>query len=271
MTVTLLLVLLALIVSKSVARALPLEFEDTSLAEFVRAPMDIAWDASSDDVGVVAYDIYRDSGFLDSVGPVTIYQDTTVAPENAYQYVVYARDAAGDVSDPSDPADVVTLAQPSGLALSPTDDAYVRENSPDRNYGSGPLLEVDGSSKKDVLLKFDLSGIGTASVPSVIVRLYNLDGSGFGGEFFEVSDFYWTEDFVTFANAPAAGASLGSLGGVTPGNWYEIDLTAALNAALSSGDPYFSLRITSPDANGADYASKENSNGFSPELVLVLQ
>ena len=53
--------------------------------------------------GVVAYDVYRDGGFLDSVGGATLgYVDRLVTALTSYQYEVFARDAAGNVSVASD-------------------------------------------------------------------------------------------------------------------------------------------------------------------------
>ncbi|MDH3724808.1 MAG: DNRLRE domain-containing protein [Thermoleophilia bacterium] len=227
----------------------------------------MGWDASSDNVGVVGYDIYRDGGLLDSVdGATTSYQDDSVAPESSYAYFVVARDAAGNPSAASNTLDVVTPAQPQEFALSPTDDATIRPSRPDRNYGSNPALEVDASSKKDILMRFDVTGIGTATVTSATLRLYVVDGSSNGGDWTSTTDTNWSESTVTWNTAPAAdGSFLGSLGVVSPGTWVEIDLTT-----LISEDGVISVRGSSLSANGADYASKEDPAGFAPELVIVL-
>jgi hypothetical protein len=226
----------------------------------------LGWDASTDNVGVVAYDIYRDGGLLDSVGPVTTYQDLTVAPETSYQYEVRARDVAGNASDPSNTLDVTTPAMPSLLTFTPTDDAYIKESRLTRNYNLS-TINVDADSKKDGLLRFDVSGVGTQSVARVMLRLFVTDPSSTGGEFFKMTDTNWSEDTVTWATAPLGdGGSIGSLGAVVAGNWYEIDVTQ-----LVTGDGPMSLRISSTDSNGSDYASKENVNGNAPELVVVLE
>ena len=57
------------------------------------------------------YDIYRDGLPLASVGPVTTYNDTTVAANTTYAYFVKAKDATPNFSDPSNTANVTT---PSG-------------------------------------------------------------------------------------------------------------------------------------------------------------
>jgi len=68
----------------------------------------LSWNASTDDVGVAHYDVYRSTtpGFTPSqsnrIGqaPTASYADTNVAP-GTYYYAVAAEDAAGNVSAPS--------------------------------------------------------------------------------------------------------------------------------------------------------------------------
>ncbi|MET8158489.1 cellulose binding domain-containing protein [Sphaerisporangium sp. NPDC005289] len=70
------------------------------------------WQPSTDDVGVVGYDVYRQSatGYV-QVGSstATIFDDQDVVTGTSYTYIVIARDAAGNQSAPSDP--LVALAR----------------------------------------------------------------------------------------------------------------------------------------------------------------
>jgi hypothetical protein len=58
----------------------------------------LTWKASTDNVGVTGYDIYRDGAFLTTAPPLTSYDDLTVLPDTTYSYRIRARDAAGKVS-----------------------------------------------------------------------------------------------------------------------------------------------------------------------------
>jgi len=161
----------------------------------------------------------------------------------------------------------ITPAMEQELIFVPSDDASLHATSPATNYGIAPNLEVDASSEKDTLLRFDVTGIGTSSVENVTLRLYNIDASDFGGNFHIVTDNTWSEDTVTWSNAPAGdGAFLGSLGPVSVGFWYELDVTP-----LVIGDGPVSIRISSTSSSGADYSSKENTNGFAPELIVSIK
>ncbi len=70
--------------------------------------VNLTWKASTDNVGVTGYDIYRDGVLLTTVPPVTSYNDNTVLPDTTYSYRIRARDAAGKVSSLSSAATVTT-------------------------------------------------------------------------------------------------------------------------------------------------------------------
>jgi chitodextrinase len=65
----------------------------------------LQWGASTDNVGVTTYWIYRDGQFLTSVsGTALSYVDQ--APAGTHGYYVVARDAAGNQSPPSNTATI---------------------------------------------------------------------------------------------------------------------------------------------------------------------
>ena len=69
--------------------------------------IDLTWDASTDNVGVTGYNIYRDNLLIDT-SPTNAYSDTGLAIETAYQYEVSAFDAAANESARSDPDSATT-------------------------------------------------------------------------------------------------------------------------------------------------------------------
>jgi len=153
----------------------------------------------------------------------------------------------------------------SSLTFLPIEDAYIASGSPTINYGPATTLQVDNSPIKHFLLKFNVSGLNGQHVTSAKLRLYNVDPSGKGGDFYAVSDNSWQEETITWNTAPVALTTLlGSIGSVSTGNWYEVDLTA-----LITGDGTYSLRISSTSSDGADYSSKEGTN--PPQLVITIQ
>ena len=71
----------------------------------------LTWDASSDNMAVTAYDIYRD-GFLAGHSTSNSFSDEDLAASTFYTYTVKARDAAGNTSDASADASATTQAPP---------------------------------------------------------------------------------------------------------------------------------------------------------------
>jgi fibronectin type 3 domain-containing protein len=99
--------------------------------------VDLSWTASTDNLGVTNYDIYRGGALVGTVpggsaqGSSLTYQDTTVAPSTTYAYTVKARDAANNTSAASNTATVTTPAAstvpnaPSNLAATATSSTSV--------------------------------------------------------------------------------------------------------------------------------------------------
>ena len=95
--------------------------------------INLSWTASTDNFGVTGYRVYRSDqqsaiGSVD--GATTSYSDPTVAPVTAYTYTVAAFDAAGNESDPSDPAtvtsaDTVAPQPPRGLLAIPFSETHI--------------------------------------------------------------------------------------------------------------------------------------------------
>ena len=225
--------------------------------------VNLSWTASIDNVGVTGYDVLRD-GTVIGTAPSTSYTDSTAQGATTYTYAVRAFDAAGNRSDLSDSASVTTPVPP--LTFSPTDDASVRSDATGSNFGAATSLEADGKPRRDFLLTFSVTGVGTRRVVSAKLRLRCVDSSNRGGDFHRVANTSWSEQTVTWANAPAADTTvLASLGSVSSGTWYEVDVTS-----LVQGDGVVSLRVTSPAANGAAYSSKEGTASLAPQLVVTL-
>jgi len=71
----------------------------------------LSWAASTDNVGVAAYVVYSGASPLATVsGSTTVAKVTGLSPGSAYNLSVRAKDAAGNVSDPSNAIAVVTTA-----------------------------------------------------------------------------------------------------------------------------------------------------------------
>ena len=92
--------------------------------------VELSWQASTDNVAVAGYRVYRDGSEIASVTD-TVFFDSGLAAQTSYSYYVVAFDAAGNTSDPSDSVSVTTDAQLLQLdvrIISGNDDAEEGEN-----------------------------------------------------------------------------------------------------------------------------------------------
>jgi chitodextrinase len=70
--------------------------------------LNLLWTASTDAVGVTNYLIYRNGSLIDTIGNTTNYTVYGLTPSTAYNFTVYARDAAGNISAVSNTATATT-------------------------------------------------------------------------------------------------------------------------------------------------------------------
>ena len=219
---------------------------------------------------MTGYRIYRDNALEATTGGTrTSYADSGVAPATTYTYEVTAIDAVGRESPRSNAATVTTPPAPALThVFAPTDDAYVDQTASSTNFGTAARLIVDASPTDNLLLRFDVATGGcdiTGAKLRLTVGAGSGDGSLKGGAFSPTVTAGWSESTVTWANAPSAGATVvGSLGAVSPGQTYEIDLSSTVNV-----DGPVSLRAGSTSSGAARYVSKEGSATFGPQLVVT--
>ena len=81
--------------------------------------VNLAWTASTDNVGVTGYRVYRGSTLATTV-TTTSTAVTGLTPSTQYQFTVVAIDAAGNASTASSPVSVTTSAAPSGSSCQVT-------------------------------------------------------------------------------------------------------------------------------------------------------
>lgn len=163
-----------------------------------------------------------------------------------------------------------------------TEDAFVRDGTTyeNTNYGSLDRLEikadgpVGGGFNRSAYVKFDISQV-LDRVDSAKITLQSTSGpAGTTNQVRAVAtDATWSEASVTYATRPASAASGVSFPSPAVGQTVDVDVTAAVRAALAAGESTVSLQILSPFGQGSgaqvNYASSENANEAArPRLAI---
>ncbi len=100
----------------------------------------LSWQASSDNVGVTGYDVYRD-GAMVTTTVTTSYTDASLDPSTTYHYAVGAFDAAGNTSGLSASDSAATFGPP-GAATSVLDVEVQLKNVGKKNVAATALVAV---------------------------------------------------------------------------------------------------------------------------------
>jgi chitodextrinase len=127
--------------------------------------IDLTWTASTDNVGVTGYQIYKNGSLIATTNTKTAYSDTGLAASTTYSYGVAAFDAAGNVSPLSASASATTAA---ALATQTTSSP-----TPDTQPPSVPTnLAAIAASSSQIKLSW------TASMDNVGVTGYRIYRNG---------------------------------------------------------------------------------------------
>ena len=118
----------------------------------------------------------------------------------------------------------------SSLTITPIADAYVIATYPDTNFGTTSNLRVDGSPITRSYLRFTVSGIGSGTVSSAILRIYANSANTTGYSVHSEANNTWTETGITYNNSPAVGAVIKSSTAISAGTWVSVDVTSYIKA-----------------------------------------
>jgi chitodextrinase len=224
--------------------------------------VDLSWNASTDNVGVTGYEVFRGSALLGTASG-TSYADTTAGPGTGYSYQVRALDAANNRSGFSNTA---TATTPSGstVKVSPDADAMVSAASAGTNYGTS-YLRADGGTDPavDSYLKFTVSGV-SGSVQSAKLRLYAYSGTVDGPAVYTTAT-GWSESAITWTNRPTTTSpATDDKAAIATNSWVEYNVSSFV-----TGNGTYGFRLATASTDGVDFRSREHTDAtLRPELVL---
>lgn len=212
---------------------------------------------------------YAIDGFSGFNDPLNLIEDTTKGN-------IYVSEYGGDgkivLLRPR-----TTIKQATTKTSTLVADAYVRNGSyAAKNYGIDTSLIVKGSASSGYTrasyLKFSLDSINT--VNKAVLRIYGKNTENFtyiNIAAFGINSDSWTENGITWSNAPAATAPcLGSLNVGNQLKYYELDVTNFVKSQLAGGDKIVSFLIkdTANQNRNVLFNSKQNSAN-QPKLIIT--
>lgn len=165
-----------------------------------------------------------------------------------------------------------SIHEASALNVTLTGDAHVNSAHSSINYGTLSNLYVGNGST--TFLQFDLTtlpaGTTSAQVSRATLTVFVNRVNAAGSVTISPVTAAWGEYSVTSATAPATGSSIGSFPVSVAGQFVSVDVTAQLQAWLSTPGSNNGLALTSGTAS-ALFDSKENDEtGHSAQLDVTL-
>lgn len=241
------------------------------------------WDASTDNVGVTRYSVYRgDTAGFEPSAANRIGTSSSTAYTNrgvelgTYFYRVVAFDEAGNASDASAAAEATIAQAPTQLTAAVEADAAVYATGPDTNRGSYNQLFARGSSAQESFVSFAVpanpSG-QTLGKAELRIRTSNDGSAGSTAKYnLDLVSDSWSEDTVTWNNRPTTVvAKVGEIVDATATNTeYTITLDAAELASYAGST--VTLRVKADDAsttNNLRLFSSEYAASVAPQLQLT--
>ncbi|MFQ5604657.1 MAG: DNRLRE domain-containing protein, partial [bacterium] len=221
-------------------------------------PVTLDGSGSSDTDGTIVSYLWSENG-----APLAYEANPTIdLPQGAHTLTLTVHDERG-----ASHADLVNVTViPNGpLSFNPTDDAFVRSNRANKNYGDTYEMRVrkSNSAKYHTYLKFNVNGL-LGNVTSAKIQLKVINASNQGGSIYPAGN-GWDEASLNWNNAPGTtGSSLSSVGAVGLGEIVEFDVTSAI-----SGNGTFSFCISSNSSDAAIYSSKEGT--YAPKLLVEFE
>jgi PKD repeat protein len=223
--------------------------------------IDLLWSASTDNIGVTGYELFRDGSSLISV-PGTGHSDSGLSPDESHAYQVRAFDEAGNNSalttevtgtTNSEAVDVITVIGASYKAN--RDEFKVRATSSDQPDVTLEVLGFEPMTFSKGKYEFKLRPVGDMVIPTTI----DIESSG-GGMI--------TVPVVGAPEPPQPPAPPGQAGSPSPANG-AIDVSVKANLGWSAGSQADTHNVYFGTTNPPSDSENQSGTSYDPGALAA--
>lgn len=185
-----------------------------------------------------------------------------LSANETYHYRIVASDAGGrKIFSP----DQTFTTLPGGVYLfKPEADAFVEDagvSAETRDHANFGFMSLILSARREAYLRFRVAGTEGPYLHGLL-RLHGRQGGNSGGKL-RLLPSAWEEDEVTWLTKPARfGTELGSIAGVTAGQWHEVRIDSAI-----AGNGVYNFALIGSGASTVSFDSRESTDA-QPELIV---
>jgi hypothetical protein len=240
----------------------PTNLGATTVAQTSVSPglVNLTWSASTDNVAVAQYQIFRNDALIGTVGPQTTYSDNTAAPNTTYTYKVQAVDWKGNLSGLSTALGVTTPAQAPIFS-----DGF--ESGDLSNWGTVSGLTVESANPLDGLYSAESIGDGSSNTSYAETTLPSTQPNLYYKLTFEVvskdtTNSVYLERFRTATGAPSGSAA--SILGV------YVSSTGKLGIRDDASNPGASYTSTTSVSYGSPHTLQAHVNVTTGQVEIWL-
>lgn len=156
------------------------------------------------------------------------------------------------------------VPEPEILIFAPSADTYSNESLPDLNYGFASILRTDLSPLMRTYLRFQLDGL-MEPITRVRLRMFAETSSNKGYEVFTLATSNWSEESLSYNNAPALGQLIAASSSFTLNQWVDTDVTPVV-----LGDGPLDLAVTTLSTTTIRFGSRESIDDRRPLLLVEI-
>ncbi len=205
-------------------------------ANTTQTSTDLTWSASTDNVGVTGYDVYK-NGILLASTTTTSYTVTGLLTATSYAFTVTAKDAAGNVSSASNSVNVTTL---SGGGSGTGNELFISEYIEGSSYNKAiEIANVTGSTVDLSVYSLKRNTNGGTSWGAAL----NLSGQLVNGNVFVVANSSATTVILNVADL-ATGAEAMSFNGNDPVGLFKNNVLIDIVGNFNGGSANFAADVT---------------------------